>query len=394
MTDAYSPASAPSPDSNASPSSNPPSSSSPAPGPIAVNAVPYSGDAGGTPPSVMVNSCAQYTRQDWHWVAMKSAFGESTARDIRDNGAWFVGPGASFRANKSIIHAVYDYYGAVNTRNPNKCLWAGLGRVAGGPFFWGFEFIDNWIQMIEADPCFGPPDTWVKALICSVPELSSSGIAVPGAPNPDADRALNLIIHAQLQSAIESLMTMGRKIFEDLAWQHEAYLAGGLSEILRLAGQPGVFDPSADLQQACVDAWTSIDGDATGALHGNCALFQREQLQTIPPGYRALHSLIAVPTVMSFLAVSPHPWGQSFFDYWQMTGVNVPPWGGDPKAALPQGQTRIGAVISHDVTNDADRWSWMQNNVYPTWMSASDDKRKKMVALPLETLCSRDWSSI
>jgi hypothetical protein len=355
-----------------------------------VNAVPVSSGGAGTAPAVLVNVCPQYTRKDWEWVAMTTAFGEPTARDIRDKKAWFVGEGASFRANKRIIHAVYDYYGAVNKRNPSKCLWAGLGRVAGGPFFWGFEFIDNWIQSIEADPCFAPPDTWIKALVCSA---SSAGSGVPynsGVPNPDVQRGMNVIIHSELQSAIEALMKMGRDIFIDLAWQHEAYLAGGLTEILRL-NQPTVFDRAPELQKDCINAWTNIDGDSAGALRGNCALFQREQLQTIPPGYKDLHALLGVPTVMSFLAHSPHPWGKSFFDYWQMTGVTAPPWGGDPKTALPQGQNVVTAVFSHDVTEDGDRWSWMQNNVYPTWMSVSDDKRKTMVGLSLEDLCARRW---
>jgi hypothetical protein len=361
---------------------DPAANASSAPLSFDVNAVPVSsGGSAGPAPVVLVNVCPQYTRKDWEWVAMTTAFGEPTARDIRDKKAWFVGQGASFRANKRIIHAVYDYYGAVNKRNPSKCLWAGLGRVAGGPFFWGFELIDNMIQSIEADPCFAPPDAWT-AFVCSLGPPNSP-------PGPTLDvRGLNIAIHAECQSAIESLMKMGRDIFMDLAWQHEAYLAGGLSEILRL-DQPNVFDQDSELQKNCVQAWKDIDGDSTGALRGNCALFQREQLHTIPPGYKALHALLGVPTVMSFLASSPHPWGKSFFDYWEMKGVTVPPWGGDPKTALPQDQSYFGARFSHDVTEDGDRWSWMQNSVYPTWMSVSDDQRKTVVGMSLEDLCAR-----
>jgi hypothetical protein len=186
-------------------------------------------------------------------------------------------------------------------------------------------------------------------------------------------------------------MTMGKDIFFDLAWQHEAYLAGGLSEILRLAGTPGTFDSQPDFDKQCVTAWTAIDADAQGALSGNCLLFQREQLHTIPPGYKSLHALLGVATVMSFLANTPHPWGKNFFDYWELTDVKVPPWGGDPKTALPHGQWYTTAVWSHDVTNDGDRWSWMQNNIYPTWMSVSEGKRATMVGLSLEDLCARKW---
>jgi hypothetical protein len=50
-------------------------------------------------------------------------------------------------------------------------------------------------------------------------------------------------------------------------------------------------------------------------------------------------------------------------------------------------------VWSHDVTIDADRWSWMRDNIYPTWMAptVSEGKRGLMVGLTLENLCAHNW---
>jgi hypothetical protein len=309
---------------------------------------------------------------------MKNAFGESTARDIRSGKAWKVGPGSSFRANKSIIHAVYDYYGGLYSRNRSKCVWAGLGRVAGGPFFWGFQFIDDWIRSIDDDPCFKVPDTWggtaFQLFFCD-----------PTNPSEEA----NVVIRANCQAAIEALMQMGRAIFEDLAWQHEAYLAGGLSEILRVA-TPGVIDSKDERQRECLGAWRLIDG--ADAFEGNRVLFRREQLYTITDGYAALRSLLGVPSIMSVLASSPHPWGQSFYDYWHATSAPLPAWGGDPKwTPKPSGQWWPQVVLTHDVTTDLERWSWMTNDIYPKWMSVDEGKRRTMVELTLEKLCAHDW---
>ena len=306
-----------------------PASSTPEPAPMAprVCAVAPGGITTISPRSPM-------TRADWNGIALTKAFGASTAQEIlNDPTVWFTGAGASFQANKDIIHAVYDYYGALYARNPGKCIWAGLGRVAGGPFFWGFGFIDSAIQQLTttlqaldaADMCAKQPETWVERLACALRDpQEQQGLAV--------DRAIFQAARDEFQASIEALMTMGKNIFFDLAWQHEAYLAKGLSEILRLGAQNGIFDPNPDLQQSCLDCWKSIDADdPASAQKGNLSLFQREQLVTISPGYAKLTRLLGVPTVMSFLASRPHPWGQNFWTFFHM-GFTLPPWGEDPAA--------------------------------------------------------------
>jgi hypothetical protein len=335
------------------------------------------------PTATNTASTRQYTRSDWQWVAMKNAFGETTAAAIRAGTAWNVGPGSSFQANRDIIHAVYDYYGGLYNRNPSKCIWGGLGRVAGGPFFWGFQFIDNAIQMINQDPCQFP-DNWTQAfkdLIACNPEIDPTAIERRGAEA--------VIASYYLQPSIETLMSMGKLIFYDLAWQHEAYLGGGLSEILRLGAQPGVFDSKDDRQRECLDAWRLIDSsDAGNASQGNLRLFSREQLYTISPGYALLQGRVLEPQTISFLAASPHPWGKSFFDW---NGGNGPPTWNTNISPAPSNTNWIMVVMNDNVTIDAQRWAWMSQNIYPTWMGASEDKRATMVNLTLEALCAHQW---
>jgi hypothetical protein len=180
-------------------------------------------------------------------------------------------------------------------------------------------------------------------------------------------------------------MKMGRAIFEDLAWQHEAYLGGGLTEILRLAAA-GAYHSDKEKQQ-CVDAWTAIDRDDGGTWEGNLKLFEREQLTIISGGYKELDRLLAVPAIMSFLANSPHPWGKSFYSFYSYR-VNVPAWGGDPKAPHPGFDL---PDVSQSVTNDGERWVWMRDNIYPTWRSAGDGKRRQMIDLSLDDLSNHHW---
>jgi hypothetical protein len=327
--------------------------STPAPPPICVNAVPAV-PGSGSPPSIVVNTCALRTRHDWCWIALCNAFGRSMADEIQGGTVWAVDdPQATFPASKDIIRNVYDYYGALNKRNPQKCIWAGLARVAGGPFFGGFCKIDEIERTAKGylDRCEHPPASFWESL--GREDCESGSLFLEENQT-----------YEECQASISALMAMGRHIFNDLAWQHEAYLAGGLTEILRLAqsGQFGAGNGFADATE-CVDVWTTIDKDDDGAWSGNLRLFEREQLATIPFGYRRLEGQFAVPTILNYLAKSPHPWGRSFDDFYNQ---------------FPTG--------SHGVTNDRDRWTWMRDEVYPTWRKAGDGKRNTLIGKTLDDL--------
>jgi hypothetical protein len=94
------------------------------------------------------------------------------------------------------------------------------------------------------------------------------------------------------------------------------------------------------------------------------------------------------PQTISFLAASPHPWGKSFFDW---NGGNGPPTWNTNISPAPSNTNWIMVVMNDNVTIDAQRWAWMSQNIYPTWMGASEDKRATMVNLTLEALCAHQW---
>ena len=78
-------------------------------------------------------------------------------------------------------------------------------------------------------------------------------------------------------------LTMQRKIFEDQALMHEAYLGGGL-EAIRALGLAGITD------SATVRAWEEIDAGNPEQVHaGNRTLLYREQHDIIDRFYIDMH---------------------------------------------------------------------------------------------------------
>ena len=61
------------------------------------------------------------------------------------------------------------------------------------------------------------------------------------------------------------------------------------------------------------------------------------------------------------------------------------------RISTPTGQSWLSTVWPHDVTKDADRWSWMENEVCPKWLSVIQSKRERMIGTALEKLCAHDW---
>jgi hypothetical protein len=279
---------------------------------------------------------------DWYWIALVSAFGPSTAADIKAGKVWNVSVLGSFDLNRAIIHSVYDYYGSLYNRNPAKCRWAGLARVAGGPFFKGFCTINNMQKGANAGALAGPV-YWPFA-------------------------ALSV---AECQGALTTLMEMGKRIFTDMAWQHEAYTNGGIAEIRRLKAA-GEFDrPYKDepVPNGTPDFWEAIDRDDAGSWSGNRDLFRREQLAIIPPGYSTLQMLPGVAVIMTALADTPHPWGHAFNEFFQQSA----------------------ALETHLVTMGDDRWKWMSEDVLPTWQARLESERGTVVNKSLEDLMDRKF---
>jgi uncharacterized delta-60 repeat protein len=228
--------------------------------------------------------------------------------------------------NVDIVQAVYDYYQRLYDRNRNL-IWAGMARMAGGPLV-------RALSQAETIVLEGATGTGFVGQIAGWP--GGAGVAV-------------LANRVQVE-----LLTMQQEIFFDLAWQHEAYLAGGLKEMTAL------YD-AGELTQDAYYAWQEIDsGISTNnnyvLWHGNELLLRREQEVVLDRGYTAISKLPLVPTIMNYLVENP--------------------------SAIVGGTGFDGA----DFTEFSDRWTWLVNDVVQPWFDTDQATRDYYIDQPFNDL--------
>jgi hypothetical protein len=178
--------------------------------------------------ALQTKAVPQKSKADWQVLARENAFGLELARKITNGTAWL--PANGFAANKQIIASVYDYYGALYRRNPTKLQWAGLARIAGGPFYKGFCDMED-ARTAALTVVKLKDENYLRNALTKTARVIFFG-PVNLAVDEGSDVALQALA-THLQQALKHLMDMGKDIFDDLAWQHEAYLALGLSELKR-----------------------------------------------------------------------------------------------------------------------------------------------------------------
>jgi hypothetical protein len=157
--------------------------------------------------------------------------------------------------NRRTIEEVYDYYGRLFARNP-FLLWAGMASMVGPAFFAAF-----------LDLGFFPDKA--RELARTVFDWTS--------------RRQTRAAAGALGYYETLFLTMQKKIFEDQATMHEAYLEGGVAEIERFY-QANIID------LATLEAWRQIDqgrpDNAREPLESACrALLWREQRVIIAHSY-------------------------------------------------------------------------------------------------------------
>ena len=180
--------------------------------------------------------------------------------------------------------------------------WAGMAHIAGGLFYAGWQ--DLYVAGQLADPVDairrilpldfpGPVDDWILDHL--FPNLAGS------------------FASDEIDWFLAKFLTMQRKIFDDLAWQHVAYSEGGIAEMRRLAA-------SGQLPPELLHAWEDIaSGEPDRIAAGNEALLNREQRQIIQPDYdemRGHHGPVGeiFTRVLTWTAQSPIPGGHSYGD--------------------------------------------------------------------------------
>ncbi len=160
--------------------------------------------------------------------AYVKAFGQ------RDDAAW--DPRLGYRVNRARILRLYTYYEKTFVVMPDVLLWAGLGKLAGAAVVGGLDVLLNAVVR----------------------------------PTPDPGPLFNAMVE------------IGKAIFHDLAWQHEAFL-DDRKRLIELCKEQDRLHPA---KRSYEQAWTDIMTiKETGIIQGNQALLENEQFTIIQPRY-------------------------------------------------------------------------------------------------------------
>ena len=220
-------------------------------------------------------------------------------------------PELGFASNRARIVALYGYYRDLYLAAPDFFLWAGLGRMAGGAVVGG----------LDADPGFTSQDVMVR---------------------------------------------IGRDIFFDMAWLHEAFLEDPV-KVVHLADLHDRFNeyPKYTLgipsfvfgkpARSYGRAWRDIlTRDPDKVAEGNRALLENEQWSIIQPHYDFLSTFFGSGLTGPFTNAI-HPYHRDFL------------------IEVPQGNVLVAK----------DRWSWITHvdGMYQRWNDIGNPERTRLVSL-------------
>ena len=261
-------------------------------------------------------------------------------------------PGRGVEENRRTVEAVYGYYGRLFLEHP-YLQWAGLAGMIGPAFYAGFRDLGFL------------PDA-VRAAVIAVLGRASRRLA-----RRDA---------GDLGFYETTFLTMQKKIFEDLAGMHEAYLAGGVGEIEELY-RARIIDA------ATLQAWRQIDSGrrdaaAAGVADGNRALLFREQHDIIDRfyvgmlGYR--RPLGQAFTYLLTLAGAPSVPGAH--SYPEQYPLRVDAW--LPRIAV----SARTPLADGNIAVFTDRWKLIDTDTLPAYLAFlrdHPDQARAVLATPL-----------
>jgi hypothetical protein len=297
-----------------------------------------------------------------------------------DGESWH--PSAGLLENDEIVQQVYRYYGGLYLDNPDL-QWAGMANVVGPMFYAGWQ--DMYAVRSIADE--GQRARYLSELV-GLPTLPGPvydfadhlADVVPGgflSPTALAEH----LTSEEIEWYEDRFLGMQKEIFDDLAWQHEAYMLGGVALMRSIhQEQPGEVD-SRQLQ-----AWEDIaSGDPDLVREGNIQLLRREQLEIIQDDYDDMRDHDGpvgdvFTYALSTMADNPMPGGQAYRDYDPIQfEVHVE----TPNAAVPVGPLPLGPWVGWDtpdfhfeaelplpagnLSNFEDRWGWIENDMLPRY---------------------------
>jgi hypothetical protein len=169
-------------------------------------------------------------------------------------------PASGVDVNRRTIERVYAYYARLYLKHA-RLEWAGMANLIGPSFYAGFQ-----------DVGFLPDEA--RRLLSRI-----------GGPLGSSKRWLlrQDVVERRVVGDLgffeTTFLTMQRKIFEDQALMHEAYVGAGLDAI-RALHEAGIID------EATAEAWEQIDsGESDDVRAGNRELLFREQYEIIDRFY-------------------------------------------------------------------------------------------------------------
>jgi hypothetical protein len=292
---------------------------------------------GGRPPTT-----AHELKEAWLNRALESA-GIDRARWDPELGA---------EDNRRTIEAVYHYYARLYLDNP-QLKWAGLAAMIGPAFYAAFRDIGFF------------PNLARRSVLALSRRASPRLLAWAGGDLGFYER---------------TFLVMQKKIFEDAAPMHEAYLAGGVGEIERLCS-------ARIIDVATLTAWKQIDAghrgdDAALVDAGNRTLLFREQHDIIDRFYvrmlRHRPPAGAVFTYLSTLVGAPSvPGADSYPQRYPLSFV----------AQLPRAAITVKTPAADgNIAVFANRWRLIDDDTLPdffAYVSDHVDDARAMLATPV-----------
>ena len=261
-------------------------------------------------------------------------------------------PGRGVEENRRTVEAVYGYYGRLFIEHP-YLQWAGLAAMIGPAFYAGFRDLGVL------------PDAVRGAVIAALGRAS---------------RRLAGRAAGDLGFYETTFLTMQKKIFEDQAAMHEAYLAGGMAQIEE-------FYQARIIDAATLEAWRRIDAGrhdpaADAVSDGNRTLLFREQHDIIDRYYVRMLAyrwpLGRTFTYLLTLAGAPSvPRAQSFPQRYPLrVGARLPPIAVSARTPLADGNIALFA----------DRWKLIDADTLPAYQAFirnHPDQARALMAIPL-----------
>lgn len=268
-------------------------------------------------------------------------------------------PAAGWNAiNRGNLIDIYEYYDqlytkgyqqSVSTGTVNKMQWAGLAKVAGLKVVAGLD-IDA-VGLMTAT--FNSVDSIAHALLggFTLPSTSAQIYAQASVTVP--------LLHNQI-------MLMAKEIFDDIGWQHTAYLIGGIGEIDRL-DSAGLIPPSIVNVPA---AWHLIDsGTTSGVWNGTTVITNQEQVGTLARGY----GVIATMPLMTYNGVT-------FTGDMAVTGMSEFFRPLDSAMTFLEFNQAFGSSVGF-LTTGTLRWGWIVH-VLGAWQAKAESQRFAIVGTP------------